>query len=54
MLFPLHVGTWCHIDETLGQIIEVFCSDIYDIPKQLEKDSVQSSERGNGNRRQGG
>ena len=44
------MGAWCHIDETVGWIIEVFFSlgsDIYDILKQL-KYSVQSSEGGNG------
>lgn len=48
-IFPLYVGTWCHIDETLGWIIEFFslCSDICDILKQLKKYSVQSSEGGN-------
>lgn len=48
-MFPLYVDAWCHIDETLGWIIEVFtfCSAIYDILKQLKKYSLQSSEGGN-------
>lgn len=42
---------WCHIDETLGWIIELvgffFASKSDDILKQVKKYSVQGSEGGN-------
>ena len=50
-MFPLYVDAWCHIDETLGWIIEVFfflfASQSDDILKQVKKHSVQGSEGGN-------
>ena len=49
-MFPLYVDAWCHIDETLGWIIEdfffLFASKSDDILKQVKKHSVQGSEGG--------
>lgn len=52
-MFLQYVDAWCHIDETLGWIIEVLCffflfaSKSDDILKQVKKYSVQGSEGGN-------